>query len=83
MYIFMITTGAVALSSAAYGQGTGSVLLTTLQCTGSEAVLVNCSGAGFLNTQPCQHSRDAGVVCQRRQCNAFTTAYYNIVVLYK
>ena len=69
MYVFIITAGAVAQSSAAYGQGTGSVLLTTLQCAGSEAALANCSGAEFLNTQPCQHSRDAGVVCQRRQCN--------------
>ena len=68
---FKIThyTGAVALSNAAYGQGSGSVLLTSLQCAGNETFLVNCSGAGFLNSQTCQHTRDAGVMCQRKQCN--------------
>lgn len=62
-------SGAVAHSSAAYGQGSGSVFLTTLQCTGNETSLINCSGAGFLTNPPCQHSRDAGVMCQRKQCN--------------
>ena len=62
-------SGAVARSSAAYGQGSGSVLQTTLQCIGNETALINCSGASFLTNPPCQHSRDAGVMCQRKQCN--------------
>lgn len=61
-------TGAVAQSNAAFGQGTGNVLVTTIQCTGNETSLIECPGAGFLDNQPCQHTRDAGVTCQRRQC---------------
>lgn len=67
--VSLTLSGAVARSSAAYGPGTGSVLLSTLQCAGNETSLINCSGAGFLTTPPCQHTRDAGVVCQRKQCN--------------
>ncbi|XP_038072986.1 uncharacterized protein LOC119741307 [Patiria miniata] len=49
-------------SSAAFGPGTGDVLLDELKCTGNEKHLGECyhRGIGISN---CYHSEDAGVVC--------------------
>ena len=60
-------TDAVAVTGAAFGPGTGSVLLNALQCYGNETNLTQCAGADF-SAAPCPHSRDAGVTCQIRQC---------------
>ncbi|XP_030853316.1 uncharacterized protein LOC115929142 [Strongylocentrotus purpuratus] len=56
-------TGA-ARSEAYYGEGTGNILLTDLECNGSEASLFDCvnnlnSGTGV----SCVHAQDAGVEC--------------------
>ena len=55
--------GAEALSYAAFGQGSGSILLDNVQCTGSELYLTSCPNNG-LYVHDCSHSEDAGVRCQ-------------------
>ena len=57
----------MARSNAAYGQGTGLVYLSALECIGNETSIVSCAGPGFFDRSPCAHRRDAGVMCQRRQ----------------
>ncbi len=57
----------MAVTGAAFGPGTGTVLLNGLQCYGNETNLTQCAGADF-SAAPCSHSRDAGVTCQIRQC---------------
>ena len=59
---------AVAMTMGAFGQGTGPILLSSLQCYGNETYLLECPGTDFQTTPPCQHSRDAGVVCNERPC---------------
>ena len=57
-------SGAVTAHISAYfGQGSGSIWLDNLACTGSEATLFDCphSGVGIHN---CVHSDDAGVTCK-------------------
>ena len=54
--------GAVARSSAIFGQGTGPVFLDDLKCTGLEYRLFDCPGRA-IETTPCSHSEDAGVEC--------------------
>ncbi|XP_030060558.1 deleted in malignant brain tumors 1 protein-like [Microcaecilia unicolor] len=51
-----------APGNAYYGQGTGSVLLDSVQCTGSEPYLWQCFNSGWA-TSVCRHSRDASAVC--------------------
>ena len=53
-------TGGTARSNAYYGQGTGSILLDNVQCSGTEQFLINCT---HLSTHNCGHYEDAGVSC--------------------
>ncbi|XP_026064427.1 deleted in malignant brain tumors 1 protein-like [Carassius auratus] len=48
--------------SAAFGQGSGSIWLDDVGCSGSERALTQCPHRG-LGTHNCKHGEDAGVVC--------------------
>ena len=63
------------MSMGSFGQGSGSVLLDSLQCFGNETYLLECPGAIFQLMSPCQHSRDAGVMCNDKQCKERLQVY--------
>ena len=54
-------TAAIAYSRALYGQGSGSILLDNVACTGTESRLIDCSYDS--HTADCSHFEDAAVYC--------------------
>ncbi len=52
--------GAMFRPRAAFGQGTGPILLDDVRCSGNEFGLRNCTYALIDN---CAHSEDVGIVC--------------------
>ena len=43
--------------------GSGSIVLSDVQCTGHEASLLDCSALTPYNIINCEHFEDAGVRC--------------------
>ena len=67
MYCTVQFTGAEALTGASFGEGTGMIWLTSVECTGNESMLMNCtSRSSSVNT--CSHAQDAGVRCPPGYC---------------
>uniref|UniRef100_A0A5F9DTN1 Galectin 3 binding protein n=1 Tax=Oryctolagus cuniculus TaxID=9986 RepID=A0A5F9DTN1_RABIT len=56
-----------ALGRAAFGPGTGPVMLDEVVCTGTESSLAECRSLGWLKSN-CRHAQDAGVVCTNGTC---------------
>ena len=61
-----------AIGSAGFGQGSGSIWLDSVTCTGNESTLASCGHLGVNITKSCTHSEDAGVRCSRLQSKILT-----------
>uniref|UniRef100_A0A3B4FIA4 Soluble scavenger receptor cysteine-rich domain-containing protein SSC5D n=1 Tax=Pundamilia nyererei TaxID=303518 RepID=A0A3B4FIA4_9CICH len=55
--------------SARFAEGSGSIWLDDVSCSGSERSLTECQHRGF-GTHDCTHSQDAGVVCSGEKLNS-------------
>lgn len=60
------TFGAVAVSNARFGRGTGPIWLDDVGCFGTESRLANCR-ARPIGSHNCGHHEDAGVRCRSRR----------------
>ena len=71
-----------AIGSAGFGQGSGSIWLDNVTCTGSELMLVNCSHLGVGATRSCSHSEDAGVRCYGAVASMYVCTYVYMYVCF-
>ena len=55
-------SGGTAYSRAHFGQGSGTIWMDNVACSGSEANLKDCSFNGW-GTHNCRHSEDASISC--------------------
>ena len=62
---YISTVGAIAHSSASFGQGIGKILLDDLKCSGTENSLFECPHDR--STIDCRHYEDAGASCPCKQ----------------
>lgn len=56
-------SGATPRYGAFYGEGTGPIFLSQLQCTGSESHILDCVRDEY-SVRNCEHYEDAGIKCQ-------------------
>ena len=54
-------------SKAYFGQGSGTIWLNNVTCTGNESTLARCGHLGVDITTSCNHDMDAGVACNGGQ----------------
>ena len=59
-----------AIGSAIFGQGSGSIWLDSVTCTGNESTLASCGHLGVGITRSCYHYEDAGVRCSGEKGSA-------------
>ena len=57
-----------AIGSAGFGQGSGSIWLDNVTCTGDESTLAICGHLGVGVIRSCSHYEDAGVRCSVPGC---------------
>ena len=67
IYTHFTLSDSIAFENSFFGEGTGSILLDDLECTGSESRLVDCYRQSDDNN--CGHKEDAGVRCTGEHYN--------------
>lgn len=59
------------------GSGTRKILLSGVQCSGSEASVASCAHSGWGNTSNCSHEQDVGIVCQAGNLIVLSLNHYH------
>ena len=71
-----------AIKSAGFGQGSGSIWLDSVTCTGSESTVASCGHLGVnITTRECSHSEDAGVTCSGESKGYLFSVQYNRLLI--
>lgn len=79
----MCYAGAFAVPNAAFGSGSGPVILHDVMCNGLENRLFDCPGNLMRRIGICSHSLDAGVICNlgKMQLHGMVGAHGYVVVI--
>ena len=76
----MLGYSSVLAAHVKYGEGSGTVWMSNLACTGSESSISECPHIGWGETS-CSHSQDAGVTCGGECCYAFRSLQNQAYIL--
>ena len=80
---FSFSGNAIAYSTAVFGEGTGSILMSRLKCEGTESNIGHCKSQGFgYGRVFCSHSQDAGVSCGKHMHKYNFPLYKNLYYFY-
>ena len=69
-------------TSARYGEGSGPVWMSGLDCTGIENSLSDCPHTGFTTSSHCDHRMDVGVACASKIMHLHACTYICRYCLY-
>ena len=58
---------AIPRHNAAFGEGTGPIFIDNIACTEGDVQFGECSVVGIRGFHECDHSQDAGVVCEGKR----------------
>ncbi len=64
MGILIFTIDGTATVQASYGQGSGTIAMENVACSGTETDLFACKSSPIFDIGTCTHAEDAGVVCE-------------------
>ena len=67
-----------AIGSASFGQGSGSIWLNSVTCSGSESTLASCGHLEIGVTRSCSRLEDAAVACLNATSNVITDTSSNV-----
>ena len=70
-----------AIGSSGFGQGSGSIWLDSVTCTGSESTLAGCGHLGVGVTRNCDHSKDASVTCSGNFSKPYILTKVNFMIV--
>ena len=59
----IFSIGSLPVTDLSFGSGIGPIYLSNVHCMGDEDKLVNCA-SNSVDAHQCDHSLDAGVICQ-------------------
>ena len=71
----MYIIGAIALSLAYFGEGTGPIHFDNVHCGGYESSIFNCYSSTYYHN--CGHYEDASVICPIPECIDFEIRLVN------
>ena len=60
---FQLAGPPIAVGSSYFGRSTGPILLSGVQCNGSELQLTDCQNGANALLSFCNHGLDVGVIC--------------------
>ena len=75
--VLLYPPGAIAVTRARYGQGTGPIFLDDTECRGNESRIADCRSDGIA-VHNCGHSEDAGAICKREELATYTVQHHSI-----
>ena len=71
-----------AVHNAFYGQGSGQIQLSNLNCAGSEWTIENCTHRGW-GVSSCTHADDASIQCAAGNLEYLFTLNHNFILCIK